>query len=194
MTTAYLALVSGASCVVGAMAAWRFTSDHYRSRLSEASLSLANYKAWWERDNGKMLIAQAELDLIAEQRRSAGRQSHKAERELFRETADRLSTLPPQPLRSRAEIEAEVAELRAARKAQLNLPDAANPAPGNPAGVQRPGKRAERAGVRSRRQDAGLAPWPTLLAKGDSIDPECRLAKPRGDSNPADFTMKKGTI
>lgn len=109
-----------ALCASSSLAAAGLTALYFRSRLSAANLSLANYKAWWERDSGKMLVAQAELDLIAEQRRSAGRQSHKAERARFLETADRLRFAAPSPPRPRAEIEAEVAALRAARKAQAD--------------------------------------------------------------------------
>lgn len=130
-------------------------------RLSAVNAKASLYKAWWERDSARAIIAEAQLDVIAEQRRSAGRQSHKAEKALFAATTEKLK----QCVERRKDI---------------------------PAGVQRPGKRAERAGVRSRRQDAGLAPWPTLLAKGDSIDPECRLAKPRGVIPPllTNTTMK----
>lgn len=136
MTTAYLVSVSALFFGAGAAVAWHLTSDHYRSRLSAANQSLAIYKAWWERDSGKALIAQAELDLIAEQRRSAGRQSHKAERALFIDTALWLSEQPVQPLRPRAEIEAEVAARRAARANEV-LPAVVSPSAGVPAEAQR---------------------------------------------------------
>lgn len=90
MTTAYLVAACACWCGAGAAVAWRLTSDHYRFRLSEATASAARYKAWWERDSGKMLIAQAELDVIAEQRRMAGRQSHKAGRALFADRTEKL--------------------------------------------------------------------------------------------------------
>lgn len=91
MTTAYLVSVSALFFGAGAAAAWRFTALHYRSRQNAARMSAHLFRKWWERDSGKMLIAQAELDLIAEQRRSAGRQSHKAERAVSRETARTLA-------------------------------------------------------------------------------------------------------
>lgn len=128
----YQALISGLFFGAGALAACRFTALHYQSRLNEARASANLFKDWWERDSGKMLVAQAELDLIAEQRRSAGRKSHQAEKALFVDTALWLAEQPAQPLRPRVEIEAEVAARRAARINET-LPVAANPAPGNPA-------------------------------------------------------------
>lgn len=136
MTTAYLVSVSALFFGAGAAVAWRLTSDHYRFRLSEATQRLATYQAWWERDSGKALIAQAELDLIAEQRRSAGRQSHKVEKARFADTALWLSEQPVQPLRPRAEIEAEVAARRAARANEV-LPVAFSSPAGIPAEAQR---------------------------------------------------------
>lgn len=48
------------------------------------------YRQWWERDSAAAITAKAELDLIHEQRRAAGRLSHKAERALFDKTTDML--------------------------------------------------------------------------------------------------------
>lgn len=121
-----------ALCAASSATAAGLTALYFRSRLSEARASANLFKEWWLRDSGKMLVAQAELDLIAEQRRSAGRQSHKAQRALFVDTALWLSEQPAQPLRPRAEIEAEVAARRAAHTNEVQ-PDAANPAPGSPA-------------------------------------------------------------
>lgn len=136
-------------------------------RLSAANASAARYKAWWERDSARAITAEAELDLIREQRRAAGRQSHKAERALFRETAEKIASLPAQPLRPRHEIEAEVASIRAARRnkpldgAGRGVLPASSPARGgfdcpaplsHPAGAQRPGQR-----VRSGAQAPALA-------------------------------------
>lgn len=118
MTTAYLATACACWFGAGAAVAWRLTALHYRSRLKEATASEALYRSWWERDSARAIVAEAQVDLIGEQRRSAGRQSHKAEREIFRETADRLASGPAQPLRPRHEIEAEVAAIRAARKSR----------------------------------------------------------------------------
>ena len=100
----------------GAAVAWRFTALHYRDRLREEARSSALYRAWWERDSARAITAEAELDLRRQRHIDAGRQSHKAERALFRETAERIASLPAQPLRPRHEIEAEVAAIRAARR------------------------------------------------------------------------------
>lgn len=86
MTTAYLVAVSALSCAAGVT----LTALHYRSRLSEAKASEARYKAWWERDSGKMLIAQASLDLIHQQHVDAGRKAHEPWRALRRETTEKL--------------------------------------------------------------------------------------------------------
>lgn len=48
------------------------------------------YRQWWERDSAAAITAKAELDLIREQRRAAGRLSHKAERALITEKTDML--------------------------------------------------------------------------------------------------------
>lgn len=125
-----------ALCALSSATAAGLTALCFRSRLNAANQSLAIYKAWWERDSGKALIAQAELDLIGEQRRSAGRQSHKAEKALFVDTALWLSEQPVQPLRPRAEIEAEVAARRAARAHEV-LPAVDSPSAGVPAEAQR---------------------------------------------------------
>lgn len=79
-----------ALCAASSVTAAGLTALYFRSRLNAARASASLFAAWWERDSGEMLIAQAELDLIAEQRRSAGRQSHKAERELFAATTETL--------------------------------------------------------------------------------------------------------
>jgi len=60
----------------GAAAAWRFTMLHYQSRLSAAKQSANLFAAWWERDSAKMLIAQAQLDLIHQQHVDAGKKAH----------------------------------------------------------------------------------------------------------------------
>lgn len=132
----YQAIISGLFFGAGALAAWRFTADHYQSRLSEATRSANLFKDWWERDSGKMLIAQAELDLIAEQRRSAGRQSRKAQNALFAATTEKLKQCVAQ------------------RDDNETSPPAANPAAGDPAGAQRPEKMG-RSGEASRNRLTG---------------------------------------
>lgn len=109
MTTAYLVSLSALWCAAGAAAAWKLTALHFRSRLSEATTSEARYRALWERDSGKMLIAQASLDLIHQQHVDAGRKAHETwfaardrRTELLREAnaARQLNTLPaafPEP-------------------------------------------------------------------------------------------------
>lgn len=159
-------------------------------RLSAVKAQRDLYRAWWERDSGKMIVAQAELDLIREQRREAGRQSHKAERALFRETAERIASLPAQPLRPRNEIEAEVAAIRAARRnkpldgAGRGVLPASSPARGgfdcpsplsHPAGAQRPGQR-----VRSGAQAPALA-----------VRTSAPLTR-RGQPSPAETPKHKG--
>lgn len=83
--TSTLALCAASSATAAAL-----TALYFRSRLNRARASANLFREWWERDSGKMLIAQAELDLIAEQRREAGRQSHKAERALIAERTEKL--------------------------------------------------------------------------------------------------------
>ena len=136
MTTAYhaleLALCSGAA----ALAAWRFTADHYQSRLSEATRSANLFKDWWERDSGKMLIAQAQLDLIHQQHVDAGRKAHAPFKALRAKTTEKLMQCVAQ------------------RDDNETSPPAANPAEGDPAGAQRPEKMS-RSGEASRNRLTG---------------------------------------
>lgn len=192
MTWTSTLLISLASSATAA----GLTALYFQYRLNAANLSLATYKAWWERDSGKALIAQAELDLIAEQRRSAGRQSHKAERALFVDTALWLSDQPVQPLRPRAEIEAEVAARRAARTNEV-LPVVANPASGVPADLS--------AG-RSKGRSGQVTPdMPT--GRGRGIIPPAQAVAPQRqfgrrscptnravESAPTEFPQRKGAI
>lgn len=189
MTTAStLALCAASSATAAAL-----TALYFRSRLSAARASANLFKDWWLRDSGKMLVAQAELDLIAEQRRSAGRQSHKVEKALFVDTALWLAAQPAQPLRPRAEIEAEVAARRAARNNEI-LPAAANPASGNPAGAQRPEQEGG-TGHRYAGQDTGAGILPDVtprVASRESPGRSCRRNR-AGYSAPADTPkMMKG--
>lgn len=48
-------------------------------RLSAVNAKASLYKAWWERDSARMIIAEAQVDLTRQQRIDAGRRSHKAE-------------------------------------------------------------------------------------------------------------------
>lgn len=138
-------------------------------RLSAVKAQRDLYRRWWERDSGKMIVAQAELDLIREQRREAGRQSHKAERAL---------------------IAARTEELRRCVAARSIQPVAANPAPGFPAGRQRPEREggtalkrcsADRTRGRSGQRSEEAAMRSTISR-----------AKPRGNSAPAETPKQKG--
>lgn len=128
MTTASTLALCAVSSGAGALAMALFSS----SRLSAAIAEAARYKAWWERDSARAIVAEAENDLTRQQRIDAGRQSHKAERARYADTALWLSEQPVQPLRPRAEIEAEVAARRAARANEV-LPAVASPSAGIPA-------------------------------------------------------------
>ncbi|MGV1682943.1 hypothetical protein [Sphingopyxis sp. NJF-3] len=78
-------------CALSSLAAAGLTALYFRSRLSEARASANLFRMWWERDSEKMLVAQAELDLIRQQRIDAGRQSHKAEKARCAETTRALA-------------------------------------------------------------------------------------------------------
>ncbi|PQM29421.1 hypothetical protein CVO77_00335 [Sphingopyxis lindanitolerans] len=176
------------ACASSSLAAAGLTALYFRSRLSAARASANLFRQWWERDSARMIIAEAQVDLTRQQRIDAGKLSHKAEREV---------------------IDARTEDLRLCNVARKSHPlEGALAAPTSPAregcgpsapfskipaGVQQPGKRAERSHERrSHRQDAEGPSYPTRLAKGDSIDPECRLAKPRGVIPPllTNTTMK----
>ncbi|WP_260581154.1 hypothetical protein [Sphingopyxis sp. PET50] len=106
-----------ALCASSSLAAAGLTALYFRSRLSEARASANLFRMWWERDSAKMLIAQAQLDLIHQQHVDAGRKAHEPWRALRRETTEKLM------------------QCVAKRDANDVLSDAANPAPGIPAGV-----------------------------------------------------------
>lgn len=184
--TSTLALCAASSAIVAVPLLFRLNA--VKRDLATARQSANLFAAWWERDSGKMLVAQAELDLIREQRREAGRQSHKAERELFRETADRIASAPAQPLRPRHEIEAEVAAIRAARKSIT--PAASMTAPGFPAGRQRPeregGTALKRCSADRTRGRSGQR------SEGAAMRSTSSPAKPRGNSAPAETPKQKG--
>lgn len=162
-------------------------------RLSAVNAQRDLYRTWWERDSGKMIVAQAEIDLIREQRREAGRQSHKVERALFRETADKIASLPAQPLRPRHEIEAEVAAIRAARKAIK--PTAANPALGFPADLSAGRKMSGRRQASPHSgQDTGAGILPDVTQRASDRTPPvdtCRRNR-AGHSAPAETPEAKG--
>lgn len=176
MSTAYHALISGLFFGAGALAACRFTALHYQSRLNEATASAALYKVWWERDSGKMLIAQAQLDLIHQQHVDAGRKAHEPWRALRRETTEKL--------------------MQCVADRHETSPLAANPAAGDPAGAQRPQKvgGSGRETPRHAGQDtgAGILPDVTPRASGRNkpVDP-CRRNR-AGHFAPAEHPQPKG--
>lgn len=190
--TSTLALCAASSAIVAVPLLFRLNA--VKRDLATARQSANLFAAWWERDSGKMLVAQAELDLIREQRREAGRQSHKAERALFRETAERIAGLPAQPLRPRHEIEAEVAAIRAARKSVQ--PAASMTAPGFPAGRQRPEREGERGRETPRHtgQDTGAGTSPDVKQRaraGNAPGRSCRRNR-AGNFAPAETPKQKG--
>lgn len=86
MTTASILLASLASASTAA----GLTYLYFQSRLNAARASANLFAAWWERDSAKMLIAQAQLDLIHQQHVDAGRKAHEPARALRRETTEKL--------------------------------------------------------------------------------------------------------
>lgn len=147
--------------------------------LATARQSANLFAAWWERDSGKMLIAQAQLDLIHQQHVDAGRKAHEPFRALRRETTEKLM------------------QCVAKRDAIEISPPAANPAAGDPAGAHRP----ERMGGRGREtprhsgQDTGAGILPDVTPRASDRNPPvdpCRRNR-AGYSAPDDTpTMTKG--
>lgn len=86
MTTTSILLACAASSATAA----GLTYLYFQSRLSAARASANLFAAWWERDSAKMLIAQAQLDLIHQQHVDAGRKAHEPARALRRETTEKL--------------------------------------------------------------------------------------------------------
>lgn len=156
----------------GAAAAWRFTMLHYQSRLSAATQSANLFSAWWERDSAKMLVAQAQLDLIHQQHVDAGRKAHEPFKALRRATTDKLM------------------DCLANRD---NPPSASKPALGIPAGRQRPPSEGETGQEpRSNGQDtgAGILPDATLWAStGNEPGQGCGSNRARHFA-PAETNMK----
>lgn len=154
----------------GAAVAWRFTALHYRDRLAAMTQSRDTYREWWERDSARAITAEVEIDLIREQRRMAGRQSHKAERALIASTTEKLR---------------QCVELR---KIQ---PVAANPAPGFPAdrsAGRTMGGTAQASRSTGQDTGAGILPDATPRASGRNkpVDP-CRRNR-AGNFAPAETT------
>lgn len=79
-----------ALCAASSGTAVALTALHFQSRLNAARASANLFAAWWERDSAKMLIAQAQLDLIHQQHVDAGRKAHEPVRALRRETTEKL--------------------------------------------------------------------------------------------------------
>lgn len=115
----YPLLESALWCGAGAAVAWRFTALHFQSRLNEATQSLAIYKAWWERDSGRAIVAEASLDLIHQQHVDAGRKAHAPFKALRAETTEKLM------------------QCVAKRDANEVLPAVVSPSAGVPAEAQR---------------------------------------------------------
>lgn len=141
----------------GAAAAWRFTMLNYQSRLSAARQSANLFAAWWERDSAKMLIAQAQLDLIHQQHVDAGKKAHEPWKALRRETTAKIAN--HEPLDG-----AERGVRSAPSPARQDQPPAApfNSCRGAAARKQ---DRIGEVSPRSGRQDAG----PSLAQRGQSI-------------------------
>lgn len=158
----------------GAAAAWCFTMLHYQSRLSAATQSANLFAAWWERDSAKMLVAQAQLDLIHQQHVDAGRKAHEPWKALRRETTDKLM------------------DCLANRD---NPPSASKPALGIPAGRQRPQRKSGRrqvAPLPGQDTGAGILPDATPRAsEGNSSFDPCRRNR-AGHSAPAETPEMKG--
>ncbi len=121
--TASLALACALSCAAGALPFILLLSgEKRRHRATRDALTLTSEAA--EADRAARLRAEARLDAIHDQHVRAGRAAHRIDEavEAMRAaTVERLRNAAPNPPRPRSEIEAEVAALRAARKA-LNHP------------------------------------------------------------------------
>lgn len=171
----YHLLESALWCGAGAAVAWRFTALHFRSRLSEVTQQLATYKAWWERDSGKMLIAQAQLDLIHQQHVDAGRKAHAPFKALRAETTEKLM------------------QCVALRDANEVLPVAANPAPGIPAGAQRPeqqGRSGKASPNRPTGRGRGSPPTQAVAPKRKTVRRSCPTNR-AVESAPAEITLNR---
>lgn len=79
-----------ALCAASSATAAGLTALYFRSRLNAATERLATYQAWWERDSGRAIVAEAKLDLIHQQHVDAGRKAHEPFRVLRRETTEKL--------------------------------------------------------------------------------------------------------
>lgn len=160
----YQALLSGLFFGAGALAACRFTALHYQSRLSEATASAARFKAWWERDSGKMLIAQAQLDLIHQQHVDAGRKAHAPFKALRAETTEKLM----QCVANRETSPLDVDQSRSTNSpARQDQPPAA-PLSSCRGSAARSKDRIGGASARSGRQDVG----PSQNRRGQSLSAE----------------------
>lgn len=186
-----------ALCAASSATAAGLTALYFQSRLSAARMSANLFRQWWERDSGKMLIAQAELDLIAEQRRSAGRQSHKVEKAVFVDTALWLSEQPVQPLRPRAEIEAEVAARRAERAKEV-LPAVYSLSAGVPAEAQRSPSKGRSGQLRTPNEPTGRGRG--VLPPTQAVAPQRQIGRRSCPTNravesaSAEFSNRKGAI
>ncbi|MGN6290419.1 MAG: hypothetical protein ACTHNA_14285 [Sphingopyxis terrae] len=141
----------------GAAAAWRFTMLHYQSRLSAATQSANLFAAWWERDSAKMLIAQAQLDLIHQQHVDAGKKAHEPWKALRRETTAKIANHEPLDDAGRG-------VRPASSPARQDQPPAA-PLYSCRGAAARKQDRIGKQEARSSRQDAG----PSLARRGQSI-------------------------
>lgn len=148
------------------------------SRLSAAIAETALYKAWWERDSARAIVAEAQVDLTRQQRIDAGKAAHAPLKALQAERTDDLR--------------------RCIAQRQLNtLPAVAEPATGIPAGAQRPPKKSgtEQVG-RSTGQDTGRELPPHVTPRASDRNPPvdtCRRNR-AGHFAPAETPKMKGAI
>lgn len=151
----------------GAAAAWKLTALHYRSRLSEATTSANLFKEWWIRDSAEMLVAKAQLDLIHQQHVDAGRKAHAPWKALRRETTEKL--------------------MQCVVERQLNTLPAVEPATGNSCAGSAAAKEGEPHKRGSADRTCGASHQRSERTANRSTG---SWAKARGNSSPAETTMK----
>lgn len=185
-----------ALCAASSATATALTALYFRSRLNEARASANLFRMWWERDSEKMLVAQAELDLIRQQRIDAGKQSHKAEKARCAETTRALALSIGRPdLAERINDPLDdtgrgVAPVSTSARAGFG---SSAPLSHDPAAAQRAPIEGGTGGTLSpeRRTGHGRGPLHVTRRASDRnapVDP-CRRNH-AGYSAPADFTMK----
>lgn len=150
-------------------------------RLSAVKAQRDLYRAWWERDSARAIVAEAENDLTRQQRIDAGRQSHKAERALFATRTELLK------------------QCVAARDADQSKPETPMTVPGFPADLSA-GRESRRKGPGAPHhtgQDTGAAPLADVTPRvttGNEPGHACRRNR-AGYSASAEFSPEaKGAI